>query len=55
MYVLVLQGGLAVGSVLWGAVATHTSIRFTLTLAAVLLVAGIGATPVFRLQSSRNN
>ncbi|HYX53024.1 MAG TPA: MFS transporter [Candidatus Limnocylindrales bacterium] len=55
MYVLVLQGGLAVGSVLWGAVATHTSIRFTFTVAAALLVAGLGATPVFRLQSSRNH
>ncbi|HEX2329994.1 MAG TPA: MFS transporter [Candidatus Angelobacter sp.] len=55
MYVLVLQGGLALGSVLWGALATRTSIRFTVTLAAFLLVAGLGATPVFRLQSSQQS
>ena len=38
MYVLVLQGGLALGSAVWGAVASSTGVKFTLTFAAVALL-----------------
>ena len=37
MYVLVLQGGLALGSAVWGAVASRSSVQFTLTVAAAAL------------------
>jgi predicted MFS family arabinose efflux permease len=49
MYVLVLQGGLALGSALWGVVASNTSVTLTLTLAAVALLAGLLLAPFYRL------
>lgn len=50
MYVLVLQGGLALGSAVWGAVASSAGISFTLTFAAAALAAGLLVAPWFRLQ-----
>src|SRR5438270_886149 len=41
MYVLFLQGGLALGSAVWGMVASAQGVRFTLTLAAAVLVASL--------------
>ena len=52
MYVLVLQGGLALGSAVWGAVASSTSISLTLTIAAAALVASLLFAPWYRLQES---
>jgi len=52
MYVLVLQGGLALGSAVWGAMASRTSVEFTLTMAAVLLTAGLLLAPWYRLQEA---
>lgn len=50
MYVLVLQGGLALGSAVWGAMASRVSVEFTLTTAAVLLTAGLLLAPWYRLR-----
>ncbi len=50
MYVLVLQGGLALGSGVWGAVASSQGVQFTLTAAAVALAAGLLLGPRYRLQ-----
>jgi predicted MFS family arabinose efflux permease len=52
MYVLVLQGGLALGSAVWGAMASRVSVEFTLTTAAILLTAGLLLAPWYRLQES---
>ncbi|MGE5322655.1 MAG: MFS transporter [Actinomycetota bacterium] len=52
MYVLVLQGGFALGSVVWGALATHTSVKSAMTTAAVALVAGLAVAPWYRLRQS---
>jgi MFS family permease len=49
MYVLFLQGGMALGSALWGEVASYTSVKFTLTLAAAALVLGLLLAPWYRL------
>ena len=54
MYVLVLQGGLALGSALWGVVASRTSVEFTLTAAAIALTAGLVLAPWYRLQPTSN-
>jgi predicted MFS family arabinose efflux permease len=54
MYVLVLQGGLALGSAVWGAVASSSSVQFTLTFAAAALTAGLLLGPWYRLQQSPN-
>jgi predicted MFS family arabinose efflux permease len=51
MYVLVLQGGLALGSLLWGMVATGLGVKLTLTLAAAGLGAGLLLSPWYRLQA----
>lgn len=42
-YVLFSQGGLAVGSFLWGSFATHTSVETTLLVAAVGALGGLAA------------
>jgi predicted MFS family arabinose efflux permease len=55
MYVLVLQGGLALGSAVWGAVASSAGVQFTLTFAAVALTAGLLLSPWYRLQQSTNS
>jgi MFS family permease len=49
MYLLVLQGGMAAGSVLWGAVASHLGIRAAFLLAALGMVLGLAASIRFRL------
>jgi MFS family permease len=52
MYILVLQGGLAVGSAVWGVLASRTGIQVTLTTAAAALAAGLLLAPWYRLQAS---
>ncbi|HEY1525036.1 MAG TPA: MFS transporter [Candidatus Angelobacter sp.] len=54
MYVLVLQGGLAIGSAFWGIVASSRGVQFTLTAAAAALSAGLLLAPWYRLQQSTN-
>jgi predicted MFS family arabinose efflux permease len=49
MYLLVLQGGFAVGAALWGAVAERSGVQQSLQYASVGLLLGIGATIWFRL------
>ncbi|HKT50363.1 MAG TPA: MFS transporter [Candidatus Angelobacter sp.] len=51
MYVLVLQGGLAVGSFFWGVMASRSSVRMTLTAAAAALICGLLVAPWYRLQA----
>lgn len=51
MYVLVLQGGLAIGSFFWGVMASHSSVRLTLTAAAAALICGLAVAPWARLQA----
>jgi predicted MFS family arabinose efflux permease len=41
MYLLVLQGGMAIGSTMWGALATRIGLPDTLLCSAVALVAGL--------------
>jgi MFS family permease len=55
MYVLVLQGGLALGSAVWGVVASNVGVLFTLTFAAIALTAGLLLSPWYRLQQSTNS
>jgi predicted MFS family arabinose efflux permease len=50
MYILVLQGGLALGSFVWGSVASRTSVKFTLTLAAAVLTASLLLARWYHLQ-----
>jgi MFS family permease len=54
MYVLVLQGGLALGSAVWGVVASNAGLHFTLTFAAIALTAGLFISPWYRLQQTSN-
>jgi MFS family permease len=54
MYVLVLQGGLALGSAVWGAVASSSSVQFTLTFAAAALTGGLLLAPWYRLRQTTN-
>ena len=49
MYILVLQGGMAVGSAAWGALATRFGIPSALLGAALTLVAGLFTVPRYRL------
>jgi MFS family permease len=49
MYLLVLQGGFALGAALWGAVAERVGVETSMEYAAVGLVLGIIATIWFRL------
>jgi MFS family permease len=55
MYVLVLQGGLALGSAVWGVVASNAGLHFTLTFAAIALTAGLLLSPWYRLQQPTNS
>ena len=55
MYVLVLQGGLALGSAIWGVVASKAGVQFALTFAAIALTAGLLLSPWYRLQQSTNS
>jgi MFS family permease len=52
MYVLVLQGGLALGSAVWGVVASRDGMQFALTAAAAALTVGLLLAPWYRLQPS---
>jgi predicted MFS family arabinose efflux permease len=51
MYVLVLQGGLAVGSLFWGIMASRSSVKLALTCASIALIAGLVLAPIYRLQA----
>ena len=53
VYLLVFMGGMAAGSVLWGAVATRTGIPLALVIAAGGLVVGLGVAPRYRLQGAQ--
>jgi MFS family permease len=48
-YTLVFMGGMAVGSAVWGAVATHLGVISALTCAAVGLIIGLAASLRYRL------
>jgi MFS family permease len=50
MYLLVLFGGMAGGSVLWGAVASHSGLRTALVLAGATTLLGVPATARFGLR-----
>lgn len=52
-YLLVFQGGLALGSVVWGAVAETTSVSTALLAASVFLGASVLAATRFRLAAAR--
>ena len=52
-FVVVFMGGMALGSILWGQVATRIGIPAALTTAAIGLVAAIGLTWRFRLVDGR--
>ena len=49
MYLLVLQGGMALGSAAWGALATKFGIPAALLGAAITLIAGLFTVPRYRL------
>ena len=49
MYLLVMQGGMAIGSAVWGAVATRLGVPNALAAAAVALIVGLGVIPRHRL------
>lgn len=51
MYLLVLQGGMAVGSAIWGEVATRTNIADAMLFSALALVLGLIAFRRFRITS----
>ncbi len=51
MYLLVLQGGMAVGSAAWGALATRVGVPTTLLCSAGALVVGLFSVKWFRLTS----
>ncbi len=52
MYVLALQGGLALGSAVWGTVALQIGIKSSLTVAAALLCCGLALGPWFKLRQA---
>ncbi|HEY6252359.1 MAG TPA: MFS transporter [Candidatus Angelobacter sp.] len=52
LYVLALQGGLALGSIIWGLVASQIGIALTLTIAAAALCCCLVLGPWFRLKST---
>jgi MFS family permease len=52
MYLLVLQGGMAVGATVWGAVAKQIGIANALTVAAVVLACGVMALRGHRITAS---
>jgi MFS family permease len=49
MYLLILQGGMAAGSTLWGAVASHLGIPAAFLLASSGMILGLGAALRYRL------
>jgi MFS family permease len=54
VYLLIFQGGLAIGSAFWGAVATRWGLREALLAAAAGMVLGLIAVPRFRLTQTHN-
>lgn len=55
MYVLVLQGGLAIGSAGWGVIASREGVQSTLTIAAAAMVVSLLLTLWYRLQHEQSN
>ncbi|MDW8365982.1 MAG: MFS transporter [Abditibacteriales bacterium] len=55
VYLLVFQGGMAAGSILWGAVAARGGISFSLLCAAIGLVAGLATITRYRLTSAQTD
>jgi MFS family permease len=53
MYLLVLQGGMALGSAVWGMLANRSGIPAALLVSAVALVAGLITVPRHRLSSEK--
>jgi MFS family permease len=51
VHLLVFQGALALGSVLWGAVAARTSLRVAMVAGAVTVLTGVAARFWFRLET----
>ncbi len=51
MYLLVLQGGMAIGSAIWGEVATQKGVATSLLFAALVLLAGLPVLRSYRLSS----
>jgi MFS family permease len=49
IYLLVFQGGLAVGSVLWGAIAARVGVQWALQFAAIILMLGLASSRYYRL------
>jgi predicted MFS family arabinose efflux permease len=54
MYVLVLQGGLALGSAVWGVVASRGGMQLAFSAAAATLGAGLLLAPWYRLHPASN-
>jgi hypothetical protein len=52
VYLLSFQGSMALGSAVWGLTAGSAGLSRTLVLASVLLVAGLVATPLWRLRGT---
>lgn len=52
LYVLALQGGLALGSVVWGTVASRIGMTRTFTITGIALCSGLLLGPWFKLKSS---
>ena len=52
MYLLVLQGGMALGSAIWGALATKLGVPTAMLLSGAALIAGLLAVRRYRLTSS---
>jgi len=53
MYLLVLQGGMALGSAAWGALATRVGVPKTLLYSSIALVIGLLAVRRYRLTSEQ--
>ena len=51
LYILALQGGLALGSAAWGMIASRIGIKSAVTIAAVALCCGLLLGPVYRLKN----
>lgn len=54
VYQLVFQGGMAIGSIIWGVIASRTSTPVSLTVAALGLMVGLIAAARYRLKAGEN-
>ena len=52
MYLLALQGGMAAGSAMWGAIAAHLGIPTAFLIASAGMILGVGAAVRYRLPTS---